>query len=68
MAEADKECDRLKLKDMLVMPFQRLTKYEILLKAILKNTTCPDKASHKEDLNQMINQVNKFVSAVNTSM
>ena len=41
--ETQRECNRLRLVDILVRPMQRLTKYSLLLKAVLKNT---------EDLNQ----------------
>ncbi|KAI5093546.1 pleckstrin-like domain-containing family G member 5 isoform X5, partial [Silurus meridionalis] len=37
-AETHKQCSRLKLTDMLVKPHQRLTKYPLLLKSILKKT------------------------------
>lgn len=37
-AEAQKQCNRLKLTDLLVKPMQRLTKYSLLLQAILKTT------------------------------
>ena len=33
-----KDCNRLRLLDILVRPMQRLTKYSLLLKAILKKT------------------------------
>ena len=41
--ETQRECNRLRLVDILMRPMQRLTKYSLLLKAVLKNT---------EDLNQ----------------
>uniref|UniRef100_A0A3Q2ZJQ4 Pleckstrin homology domain containing, family G (with RhoGef domain) member 5b n=1 Tax=Kryptolebias marmoratus TaxID=37003 RepID=A0A3Q2ZJQ4_KRYMA len=37
-AETHKQCNRLKLADMLAKPHQRLTKYPLLLKSILKKT------------------------------
>ncbi|XP_041129998.1 pleckstrin homology domain-containing family G member 5-like [Polyodon spathula] len=37
-AETHKQCNRLKLTDMLVKPHQRLTKYPLLLKSVLKKT------------------------------
>lgn len=40
--ETQKECNRLKLLDILVQPMQRLTKYGLLLKAILKHTDDED--------------------------
>ena len=36
--ETQKDCNRLRLLDILVRPMQRLTKYSLLLKAILKKT------------------------------
>ena len=41
-AETKKQCNRLKLADMLAKPHQRLTKYPLLLKSILKKTDDPD--------------------------
>ncbi|NWR49417.1 PKHG5 protein, partial [Regulus satrapa] len=40
-AEKQEQCSRLKLSDMLVKPHQRLTKYPLLLKSILKKTDEP---------------------------
>lgn len=40
-AEKHKQCSRLKLSDMLVKPHQRLTKYPLLLKSVLKKTDDP---------------------------
>lgn len=37
-AEKHEQCSRLKLSDMLVKPHQRLTKYPLLLKSVLKKT------------------------------
>jgi pleckstrin domain-containing family G protein 5 len=36
--ETQRDCNRLRLLDILVRPLQRLTKYSLLLKAILKKT------------------------------
>ena len=36
--ETRKDCERLRLMDLLVKPMQRLTKYSLLLKAISKKT------------------------------
>ncbi|KAA0191039.1 hypothetical protein HAZT_HAZT006971 [Hyalella azteca] len=49
--ETQKECNRLRLVDILVQPMQRLTKYSLLLKAILKKT---DIKEHKWKLNEMV--------------
>ncbi|XP_065348909.1 pleckstrin homology domain-containing family G member 5 isoform X3 [Cloeon dipterum] len=63
--EAQRECKRLRLLDILVKPMQRLTKYSLLLKAILKNT---DDTDQRMDLLLMIKHVDHFVSSVNTSL
>lgn len=49
--ESHAECHRLKLKDFLVMPMQRLTKYSLLISAVLKETTEP---THRESLEQLV--------------
>ncbi|CAB3986249.1 rho guanine nucleotide exchange factor 26-like isoform X1, partial [Paramuricea clavata] len=41
--ESDPRCNRLKLTDLLVAPFQHLTKYPLLLKNIRKRTSEADK-------------------------
>ncbi|XP_018012826.1 uncharacterized protein LOC108669904 [Hyalella azteca] len=63
--ETQKECNRLRLVDILVQPMQRLTKYSLLLKAILKKT---DIKEHKWKLNEMITNVECFVSNVNSAL
>ncbi|XP_066258514.1 pleckstrin homology domain-containing family G member 5 isoform X2 [Euwallacea similis] len=63
--ESQKDCNRLRLMDILVQPMQRLTKYGLLLKAILKNT---DEDVEKESLHTMIKMVDDFVNNVNTSL
>uniref|UniRef100_A0A5F8GMQ1 Pleckstrin homology and RhoGEF domain containing G5 n=1 Tax=Monodelphis domestica TaxID=13616 RepID=A0A5F8GMQ1_MONDO len=40
-AEKHQQCQRLKLSDMLAKPHQRLTKYPLLLKSVLKKTDDP---------------------------
>ena len=37
-AESQSQCNRLKLTDLLVKPMQRITKYSLLLQAILRKT------------------------------
>lgn len=49
--ENHKDCERLGLMDLLVKPMQRLTKYSLLLKAILKKT---DDSKHQESLMRMV--------------
>ncbi|RZC34774.1 pleckstrin -likey domain-containing family G member 5 [Asbolus verrucosus] len=63
--ESQKECNRLRLMDILVQPMQRLTKYGLLLKAILKNT---DEDVERESLQSMIKMVDDFVINVNASL
>ncbi|XP_068251164.1 LOW QUALITY PROTEIN: uncharacterized protein [Palaemon carinicauda] len=63
--ETQKECNRLRLVDILVQPMQRLTKYSLLLKAIHKKTNSED---HKIILQDMITHVENFVSNVNSAL
>ncbi|KAL1497170.1 hypothetical protein ABEB36_008171 [Hypothenemus hampei] len=63
--ESQKDCNRLRLMDILVQPMQRLTKYGLLLKAILKNT---DEDVERESLQTMIKLVDDFVNNVNSSL
>lgn len=63
--ETQKECNRLRLVDILVQPMQRLTKYSLLLKAIAKKT---DIGQHKIILQEMIHHVESFVSNVNSAL
>ncbi|XP_078281373.1 pleckstrin homology domain-containing family G member 5-like isoform X2 [Rhinoraja longicauda] len=64
-AETHKQCNRLKLIDMLVKPHQRLTKYPLLLKSILKKT---DDTHAREAIVSMINSVESFIVHVNSRM
>ncbi|XP_073512782.1 pleckstrin homology domain-containing family G member 5 isoform X3 [Phyllobates terribilis] len=64
-AEKHKQCNRLKLSDMLVKPHQRLTKYPLLLKSILKKT---DDHQIRESIITMINSVERFINHVNSRM
>lgn len=64
-AETNKQCNRLKLADMLVKPHQRLTKYPLLLKTILKKTE--DQAS-RDALNNMVACVEGFINGVDSQM
>ncbi|XP_072888083.1 pleckstrin homology domain-containing family G member 5-like isoform X2 [Hemitrygon akajei] len=64
-AEMHKQCNRLKLSDMLVKPHQRLTKYPLLLKSILKKT---DDAHAREAIVSMISSVESFITHVNSRM
>ncbi len=40
--ETHPQCDRMRLGDMQAKPHQRITKYPLLLKAVLKTTQDPD--------------------------
>ncbi|XP_066493565.1 pleckstrin homology domain-containing family G member 5 [Tiliqua scincoides] len=64
-AEKHKQCNRLKLSDMLVKPHQRLTKYPLLLKSVLKKTEEPHT---REAIVTMINSVERFINHVNSRM
>ena len=48
--EARPECHRLKLKDFLAMPMQRLMKYPLLFTAISKETTDPTEKQQLEHI------------------
>jgi len=56
--ETRKDCQRLRLTDLLVKPMQRLTKYSLLLKAILKRTECEEQ---KLALIQMVNFIMNYI-------
>lgn len=64
-AETNKQCNRLKLMDMLAKPHQRLTKYPLLLKTILKKTE--DQIS-RDALNSMVVCVEGFINSVDSQM
>lgn len=53
----NKQCNRLKIADMLAKPHQRLTKYPLLLKTILKKT---DDQTSKDALNNMVRHLTGF--------
>ncbi|XP_058711041.1 pleckstrin homology domain-containing family G member 5 [Poecile atricapillus] len=64
-AEKQEQCSRLKLSDMLVKPHQRLTKYPLLLKSILKKTDDP---RARDAITAMISSVEHFINDVNSRM
>ncbi|XP_045715822.1 pleckstrin homology domain-containing family G member 5 isoform X1 [Phyllostomus hastatus] len=64
-AEKHEQCQRLKLSDMLAKPHQRLTKYPLLLKSVLRKTEEP---RAKEAVVTMISSVERFIHQVNTYM
>ncbi|XP_015429523.1 PREDICTED: pleckstrin homology domain-containing family G member 5 [Dufourea novaeangliae] len=63
--ETQKDCNRLKLLDILVKPMQRLTKYSLLLKAVQKNT---ENEEQRAELIHMIKSVDDFVASVNAAL
>ncbi|KAH0550338.1 hypothetical protein KQX54_018779 [Cotesia glomerata] len=63
--ETQKDCNRLRLLDILVKPMQRLTKYSLLLKAVLKNT---EDEEQRSELALMIKYVDNFVASVNAAL
>ncbi|XP_014807512.1 PREDICTED: pleckstrin homology domain-containing family G member 5 [Calidris pugnax] len=64
-AEKHEQCSRLKLSDMLVKPHQRLTKYPLLLKSVLKKTDDP---RARDAITTMISSVEHFINHVNSRM
>ncbi|XP_071758737.2 pleckstrin homology domain-containing family G member 5 isoform X1 [Centroberyx gerrardi] len=64
-AETHKQCNRLKLADMLAKPHQRLTKYPLLLKSVLKKT---DEPSARDTVNSMVATVEGFINSVDSQM
>ncbi|XP_012577510.1 PREDICTED: pleckstrin homology domain-containing family G member 5 [Condylura cristata] len=64
-AEKHQQCQRLKLSDMLAKPHQRLTKYPLLLKSLLRKT---DEPRAKEAVVTMIDSVERFIHHVNACM
>ncbi|KAM6108781.1 LOW QUALITY PROTEIN: pleckstrin homology domain-containing family G member 5 [Pterocles gutturalis] len=64
-AEKHEQCSRLKLSDMLVKPHQRLTKYPLLLKSVLKKTDDP---RTRDAVTAMISSVEHFINHVNSRM
>uniref|UniRef100_A0A3P8RN44 Pleckstrin homology domain containing, family G (with RhoGef domain) member 5b n=1 Tax=Amphiprion percula TaxID=161767 RepID=A0A3P8RN44_AMPPE len=59
--ETFEECNRLKLADMLAKPHQRLTKYPLLLKSVLKKT---DEPSARD----VVATVEGFINSVDSQM
>uniref|UniRef100_A0A3Q1CUG0 Pleckstrin homology domain containing, family G (with RhoGef domain) member 5b n=1 Tax=Amphiprion ocellaris TaxID=80972 RepID=A0A3Q1CUG0_AMPOC len=55
--ETFEECNRLKLADMLAKPHQRLTKYPLLLKSVLKKTDEPSVATVEGFINSVDSQM-----------
>ncbi|CAL8368192.1 unnamed protein product [Lota lota] len=64
-AETHKQCNRLKLADMLAKPHQRLTKYPLLLKSVLKKT---DDLAARDLVSSMVVSVECFINSVDSQM
>uniref|UniRef100_A0AAX7VBQ9 Pleckstrin homology domain containing, family G (with RhoGef domain) member 5b n=1 Tax=Astatotilapia calliptera TaxID=8154 RepID=A0AAX7VBQ9_ASTCA len=64
-AETNKQCNRLKLADMLAKPHQRLTKYPLLLKILLKKT---DEPATRDIVSSMVATVEGFINSVDSQM
>ncbi|KAG7477694.1 hypothetical protein MATL_G00072380 [Megalops atlanticus] len=64
-AETHKQCNRLKLTDMLAKPHQRLTKYPLLLKSVLKKT---DEPAARDAVSSMVASVEGFINSVDSQM
>ncbi|XP_041797824.1 uncharacterized protein plekhg6 isoform X2 [Chelmon rostratus] len=60
--ETHPQCERMRLGDMQAKPHQRITKYPLLLKAVLKTTQDPH-AEHT--LRGMLSSVNSFLDSIN---
>ncbi|XP_045899803.1 uncharacterized protein plekhg6 [Micropterus dolomieu] len=60
--ETHHQCERMRLGDMQAKPHQRITKYPLLLKAVLKTTQDP----HVQlKLRNMLSSVNSFLESIN---
>ena len=60
--EEQPECERQPLSHWLVKPVQRLTKYPILMQAILRKTTNDE---HRLRLRHMVDVLENFVHKIN---
>ncbi|XP_060726204.1 uncharacterized protein plekhg6 [Tachysurus vachellii] len=60
--ETHPQCGRMRLGDMQAKPHQRITKYPLLLKAILKTT---QDSYTQQTLDCMINSVSQFLDSIN---
>ncbi|XP_068591179.1 uncharacterized protein plekhg6 [Cebidichthys violaceus] len=60
--ETHPQCERMRLGDMQAKPHQRITKYPLLLKAMLKNTQDPHE---QHTLRGMLSSVNSFLESIN---
>lgn len=60
--ETHPQCNRMRLGDMQAKPHQRITKYPLLLKAVLKTTQDPHV---QHTLRGMLSSVNNFLESIN---
>ncbi|XP_028984773.1 pleckstrin homology domain-containing family G member 6 [Betta splendens] len=60
--ETHPQCDRMRLGDMQAKPHQRITKYPLLLKAVLRSTQDP---RTQRTLRAMLSSVNRFLTSIN---
>ncbi|XP_042345239.1 uncharacterized protein plekhg6 isoform X2 [Plectropomus leopardus] len=60
--ETHPQCNRMRLGDMQAKPHQRITKYPLLLKAVLKTTQDPHV---QHTLRGMLSSVNSFLESIN---
>ncbi|XP_044064799.1 uncharacterized protein plekhg6 isoform X2 [Siniperca chuatsi] len=60
--ETHPQCERMRLGDMQAKPHQRITKYPLLLKAVLKTTQDP-RVQHT--LRGMLSSINSFLESIN---
>ncbi|KAI3361136.1 hypothetical protein L3Q82_013339 [Scortum barcoo] len=60
--ETHPQCERMRLGDMQAKPHQRITKYPLLLKAVLKSTGDPHV---QHTLRGMLSSVNNFLESIN---
>jgi pleckstrin domain-containing family G protein 5 len=62
--ERDSRCERFSLGDLLVRPLQRLTRYPLLLRAVLKGCDADDGTTRR--LGRCVDKLNKAIEAHNT--
>ncbi|XP_041708591.2 uncharacterized protein LOC121542989 [Coregonus clupeaformis] len=63
--ETHPQCERMRLGDMQAKPIQRITKYPLLLKAVLKTTQAPHT---QHTLRGMLACVNGFLDSINDNL
>ncbi|XP_061530384.1 uncharacterized protein plekhg6 isoform X2 [Phycodurus eques] len=60
--ETHPQCTRMRIGDMQAKPHQRITKYSLLLKAVLKTTQDP---RVQRSLRNMVSSINNFLESIN---